>query len=227
MAEKLSHVVRRIGESASTLLDVKIALSRATGQLAPTLVVIRDMLGELEAREIHRTHDANTGRALLAQRPGGKPAKPNKPVKKRDPKRTEKPNTFASQWNAKYGACRHCGGKHWHRDCPRRPKPDAAAKKGDTTNGALTTAAPESELFAKDGGATVSFSVPSDARALCAHDSVDSVSFSHEPMPSSPMLSEQELAEQDEAELEANEERNRKYETSDSEYDSDRPYGLW
>eukprot|EP00965_Chrysotila_dentata_P128794 4257802-Pleurochrysis_carterae.AAC.1 len=44
MAEKLPHVVRRIGESASTLLDVKIALSRATGQLAPTLVAIRDML---------------------------------------------------------------------------------------------------------------------------------------------------------------------------------------
>eukprot|EP00965_Chrysotila_dentata_P174640 5765634-Pleurochrysis_carterae.AAC.1 len=33
MAEKLSHVVCRIGESASTLLDVQIALSRATGQL--------------------------------------------------------------------------------------------------------------------------------------------------------------------------------------------------
>eukprot|EP00965_Chrysotila_dentata_P178579 5898080-Pleurochrysis_carterae.AAC.1 len=78
-----------------------------------------------------------------------------------------------------------------------------------------------------DGGATVSFSVPSDARALCAHDSIDSVSFSHEPSASSPTLTEQELAEQDAAELEANEERNRKHETSDSKYDSDRPYGLW
>eukprot|EP00965_Chrysotila_dentata_P063323 2098537-Pleurochrysis_carterae.AAC.1 len=62
------------------------------------------MLGELEAREIHRTLDANAGRALLAQRPGGKPGKPGEPLKKRDTKRTEKPNTFTSQWNAKYGA---------------------------------------------------------------------------------------------------------------------------
>eukprot|EP00965_Chrysotila_dentata_P068602 2267010-Pleurochrysis_carterae.AAC.1 len=98
----------------------------------------------------------------------------NEPAKKRDPKRTEKPNTFASQWNAKYGACLHCGGKHWHGDCPRRPKPDAVAKKDGSANRALTTAVPESELFVKDGGATVSFSVPSDARALCAHDSIDS-----------------------------------------------------
>eukprot|EP00965_Chrysotila_dentata_P115397 3813740-Pleurochrysis_carterae.AAC.1 len=67
-----------------------------------------------------------------------------------------------------------------------------------------------------DGGATVSFAVPSDARALCAHDSINSVSFSHGPSASSPTLAEQELAEQDAMELEVNEERNRKYETSDS-----------
>eukprot|EP00965_Chrysotila_dentata_P207391 6184068-Pleurochrysis_carterae.AAC.1 len=67
MAEKQSNLVCLIGERTSTFLDVKIALPRATGQLAPTLTAIQDMLGELEAREIHQhTHDANAGRFLLA-----------------------------------------------------------------------------------------------------------------------------------------------------------------
>eukprot|EP00965_Chrysotila_dentata_P003117 101816-Pleurochrysis_carterae.AAC.1 len=39
------------------------------------------MLFKLEAREIHRTHDANAGRALLAQRPL-RPGKPDEPSKK-------------------------------------------------------------------------------------------------------------------------------------------------
>eukprot|EP00965_Chrysotila_dentata_P234522 6200218-Pleurochrysis_carterae.AAC.1 len=34
---KLSHVIRRIGENVGTLLDGKIALTSATGCLAPTL----------------------------------------------------------------------------------------------------------------------------------------------------------------------------------------------
>eukprot|EP00965_Chrysotila_dentata_P220522 6191828-Pleurochrysis_carterae.AAC.1 len=99
------------------------------------------MLGELEAREVHRNHNANAGRALLdVQPPSGKLGKPNEPAKKRDPRRTKKPNTFASQWSAKYGACRHCGGKHWHRDCPKRAKPDAASKRDGTPNRALSNA---------------------------------------------------------------------------------------
>eukprot|EP00965_Chrysotila_dentata_P120509 3985170-Pleurochrysis_carterae.AAC.1 len=62
------------------------------GQLGPTLTAIRDMLGELEAREVHRNHNANAGRALLVQPSNDKPDKPNGPAKKRDPRRTEKPN---------------------------------------------------------------------------------------------------------------------------------------
>eukprot|EP00965_Chrysotila_dentata_P064777 2147599-Pleurochrysis_carterae.AAC.1 len=42
MSEKLAHVIRRIGENVGTLLDVKIALTSATGRLAPTLTAIRD-----------------------------------------------------------------------------------------------------------------------------------------------------------------------------------------
>eukprot|EP00965_Chrysotila_dentata_P085602 2823980-Pleurochrysis_carterae.AAC.1 len=37
MSEKLSHVIRRIGENVGTLLDVKIALTSATGRLTVTL----------------------------------------------------------------------------------------------------------------------------------------------------------------------------------------------
>eukprot|EP00965_Chrysotila_dentata_P064657 2143916-Pleurochrysis_carterae.AAC.1 len=51
MAEKLSHVVCRIGDNVGTLLDVKIALTFATRRLAPTLTAIRDVLTELDARE--------------------------------------------------------------------------------------------------------------------------------------------------------------------------------
>eukprot|EP00965_Chrysotila_dentata_P026696 885330-Pleurochrysis_carterae.AAC.1 len=68
MAEKLSNVIRRIGENVGTLLDVKIALTSATGRLAPTLTAIRDVLTELDARE-HRVHDTSkSGRAFLAKR---------------------------------------------------------------------------------------------------------------------------------------------------------------
>eukprot|EP00965_Chrysotila_dentata_P038773 1288519-Pleurochrysis_carterae.AAC.1 len=49
MSEKLAHTVRRISELAGTLLDAKITMSRATGQLAPTVTAIRDVLSELEA----------------------------------------------------------------------------------------------------------------------------------------------------------------------------------
>eukprot|EP00965_Chrysotila_dentata_P054323 1802037-Pleurochrysis_carterae.AAC.1 len=58
MSEKLSHVIRRIGENVGTLLDVKIALTSATGRLAPTLTAIRDVLTEMEARE-HCTVDGS------------------------------------------------------------------------------------------------------------------------------------------------------------------------
>eukprot|EP00965_Chrysotila_dentata_P034067 1134657-Pleurochrysis_carterae.AAC.1 len=68
MAEKLSHVVRRIGENVGTLLDVKIALTSATGRLAPTLTAIRDVLAELEARELSVSDAGRPGRAFLAKR---------------------------------------------------------------------------------------------------------------------------------------------------------------
>eukprot|EP00965_Chrysotila_dentata_P125813 4158434-Pleurochrysis_carterae.AAC.1 len=68
MAEKLSHVIRRISELADTLLDVKVTMSHATGRLAPTVAAIRDVLAELEAREQKSAFDSGTrGRAFVAQ----------------------------------------------------------------------------------------------------------------------------------------------------------------
>eukprot|EP00965_Chrysotila_dentata_P172956 5708097-Pleurochrysis_carterae.AAC.1 len=96
MAEKLSHTIRRIGESVGTYLDVKLALGSATGRLAPTLAAIRDVLGELEAREYKRNIDSgSTGRAFLARNSHDPKAKSNSAPKEkqRDPKRRrEKPN---------------------------------------------------------------------------------------------------------------------------------------
>eukprot|EP00965_Chrysotila_dentata_P162630 5369972-Pleurochrysis_carterae.AAC.1 len=91
MSEKLAHVVRRVSELAGALLDVTITMSRATGQLSPTVTAIRDVLSELEAREQKSAFETNNrGRAFLAQqdsaahKPGEKPR--DKPLKKGDPK---------------------------------------------------------------------------------------------------------------------------------------------
>eukprot|EP00965_Chrysotila_dentata_P010315 335707-Pleurochrysis_carterae.AAC.1 len=72
MSEKLAHSVRRIGELAGTLLDVRITMSRAAGQLIPTVTAIRDVLSELEAREQKSAFESNgRNRAFLAQADGG------------------------------------------------------------------------------------------------------------------------------------------------------------
>eukprot|EP00965_Chrysotila_dentata_P204540 6182404-Pleurochrysis_carterae.AAC.1 len=99
----------------------------------------------------------------------------------------------------------------------RRERPKSCAR----------TTAPESELFAKDGGATALSSVSFDARALCAQNLSSNASFAGQRSPYWASLSELELAAQDEAELEANEECYSKHRTSNSEYDSDSPYCLW
>eukprot|EP00965_Chrysotila_dentata_P027635 918572-Pleurochrysis_carterae.AAC.2 len=68
MSEKLAHTVRRISELAGTLVDVKITMSRANGQLAPTVTAIRNVLSELEAREQKSAFESNgRNRAFLAQ----------------------------------------------------------------------------------------------------------------------------------------------------------------
>eukprot|EP00965_Chrysotila_dentata_P193738 6175935-Pleurochrysis_carterae.AAC.8 len=113
LAQKLSHVIRQIGENVGTLLDVKIALTSATGRLAPTLTAIRDVLAELEAREHSVVDSSKPGRAFLAKRNRAEKMSDAKPERQRvDPKHHDKPNTFEKEWSAQYGTCRHCGYKH-------------------------------------------------------------------------------------------------------------------
>eukprot|EP00965_Chrysotila_dentata_P169774 5603830-Pleurochrysis_carterae.AAC.1 len=54
IAEKLASVVRRLNEGTSTLLDVKIELKAAAGDLPLTLEAIRDVLSAAQAREVQR-----------------------------------------------------------------------------------------------------------------------------------------------------------------------------
>eukprot|EP00965_Chrysotila_dentata_P197947 6178510-Pleurochrysis_carterae.AAC.5 len=235
MAENLSNVIRRIEENVGTVLDVKIDLTSFTGRLAPTLTAIRDVLAELDA-------------PFLAKRKGVDKAHDDKPGHKRgDPKRQERPSTFEKDWTAKYGACRHCGGKHWHRDCPRNLKKLSAKSAGGR---ALVTSDPRhapsdgnagAALFAQEGGAIISFSAPTEGRALCTRDagsSRDSVVPLYRPdrnyfsrFPGgerSPTPSELSIEAQDAAELaKAERDADTGSDTTDSEYDVNRPYSLW
>eukprot|EP00965_Chrysotila_dentata_P089192 2945701-Pleurochrysis_carterae.AAC.1 len=68
-------------------------MSRATGQLAPTVSAIRDVLSELEAREQKSTFESNgRNRAFLAQTDLAARKANDKSLKKGDPKRAERPN---------------------------------------------------------------------------------------------------------------------------------------
>eukprot|EP00965_Chrysotila_dentata_P078709 2594461-Pleurochrysis_carterae.AAC.1 len=240
MAEKLSHVIRRISELAGTLLDVKVTMLHATGRLASTVAAIRDVLAELEAREQKSAFDSGTrGRAFDAQsgtqatvrKQGDKPHKRSD----RDPKRVGRPNTFDREWSAQFGPCRHCGGKHWHRDCPRR-RTKAENKSSAVDNRVLAASVENHEdnasaaLFARAGGATLTFDVPAEGRALCARDVELSENVASSPPANahdhrwSPTPSELEIQAQDEAELDEAERRAARSETSDSDFDPDRPY---
>eukprot|EP00965_Chrysotila_dentata_P237265 6201792-Pleurochrysis_carterae.AAC.1 len=66
VAEKLASVVRRLNDGTSTLLDVKLELKSAAGDLPLTLEAIRDVLSAAQAREVQRNLelDRPNGRAL-------------------------------------------------------------------------------------------------------------------------------------------------------------------
>eukprot|EP00965_Chrysotila_dentata_P042768 1419826-Pleurochrysis_carterae.AAC.1 len=154
-------------------------LKSAAGDLSRTLEAIRDVLSTAQAREIQRNLELErpNGRALLAESKF-KPKLPRKAAKngvkpgmKVDPKRA----AVDLKWHDKAGPCRHCGGRHWHRDCPRRkrdPAPDSRDKS--TGNAALATDADMSDaaigeaLFADGAGSrTVEFTTGAGGAALC------------------------------------------------------------
>eukprot|EP00965_Chrysotila_dentata_P171529 5660887-Pleurochrysis_carterae.AAC.1 len=49
VAENLCAVLHRLSESINTILDVKLVMKGATGDLALTLTTIRDVLSDFEA----------------------------------------------------------------------------------------------------------------------------------------------------------------------------------
>eukprot|EP00965_Chrysotila_dentata_P030621 1019457-Pleurochrysis_carterae.AAC.1 len=94
IAEKLCSVVRRISESVNTILDVKLVMKGATGNLSLTLDTIREILSDCEAREVRRNIelDKPQGRAFIAkqadQSERNKPtAAPRDRAKRADPTR--------------------------------------------------------------------------------------------------------------------------------------------
>eukprot|EP00965_Chrysotila_dentata_P210465 6185897-Pleurochrysis_carterae.AAC.3 len=107
----------------STQLDVKLELKSAAGDLPLTLESIRDVLSAAQAREVQRNFelDRPNGRALLAgdrlrKVKALRNAKKNEASPKGDPKRADSERKY----HESFGKCRHCGGAHWHRDCPKR-----------------------------------------------------------------------------------------------------------
>eukprot|EP00965_Chrysotila_dentata_P166381 5493182-Pleurochrysis_carterae.AAC.1 len=80
-----------------------------------------------------------------------------------DPKRHDKPNTFEKEWSPQYGTCRHCGGKPWHRDCPRKPRKTGTTEaNGRALNAHSSQRTPNADdvgaaLFARSESASVSF----------------------------------------------------------------------
>eukprot|EP00965_Chrysotila_dentata_P247355 6207696-Pleurochrysis_carterae.AAC.1 len=72
IAEKLCAVVSRVSESVCTILDVKLVMKGATGDLNLTLATIREVLGDFEASEVRRNIelDKPQGRAFIAKQLG-------------------------------------------------------------------------------------------------------------------------------------------------------------
>eukprot|EP00965_Chrysotila_dentata_P241281 6204191-Pleurochrysis_carterae.AAC.1 len=115
----------------------------ATGDLALTLTTIREVLSDFEARE-----NKPQGRAYVARQLGSKPDPPSTPQprdnsKRGDPARNtpnKKNKAQQGQWTNRYVKCRHCGGSHWHRDCPKRQK--AKGESSQKSAGRAATVSP-------------------------------------------------------------------------------------
>eukprot|EP00965_Chrysotila_dentata_P019481 647668-Pleurochrysis_carterae.AAC.1 len=112
IAEKLCSVVRRVSESVNTILDVKLVMKCATGDLPLTLITIREVLSNCEAREVRRNIelDKPQGRAFIAKRTDqverDKPAtsQSNRPKRGDPPRhaRDKKGKTHSGKWNTNF-----------------------------------------------------------------------------------------------------------------------------
>jgi len=118
IAEKLCAVVRCLSESINTILEVKLVMEGATGNLALTLVTIRKVFGDFEARKIHRSIelDKSQGRAFVAKQLG-KDKRTNSPLPRASPHAKQEGQIAPSgSWTNRFVKCRHRGGRHWHRN---------------------------------------------------------------------------------------------------------------
>eukprot|EP00965_Chrysotila_dentata_P025333 842037-Pleurochrysis_carterae.AAC.1 len=131
----------------------------------------------MQAREVQRNLelDRPNGRALLVD--SKHKFKSQRKLKnavtgagtKGDPKRV----ASELKWHEKAGPCRHCGGRHWHRDCPRR-KRDTEQRDKSAGNVALATDADATDaaigeaLFSSgSGNHTIEFKAGAGGTALC------------------------------------------------------------
>eukprot|EP00965_Chrysotila_dentata_P205212 6182822-Pleurochrysis_carterae.AAC.1 len=109
------------------MLDVRLLASGTTpGNLSATLDATRQVLTEAESRSARQRLLTDGGGHALEVRPmhqrkktygKGKRAAPDD--KKQHDARKLRPND-GEAWSAQWRPCRHCGGQHWRRDCPKK-----------------------------------------------------------------------------------------------------------
>eukprot|EP00965_Chrysotila_dentata_P006049 198358-Pleurochrysis_carterae.AAC.1 len=63
LAEKVANAVRRLSDSLSTLLDVKLSLNSGVGNLGLTISAARSVLSDAEARNMRRELESNPNAA--------------------------------------------------------------------------------------------------------------------------------------------------------------------
>eukprot|EP00965_Chrysotila_dentata_P096774 3198392-Pleurochrysis_carterae.AAC.1 len=104
-----------------------------------------------------------------------------------DPKRVDATRVY----DESFGKCRHCGGAHWHRDCPKRkrdPAPGKNAKAAKNTGSAAlaAAAAPDDasdaavgDALFSDGNGAVTFTCNDAGAALCVRGTPATVAGMH------------------------------------------------
>eukprot|EP00965_Chrysotila_dentata_P028963 962678-Pleurochrysis_carterae.AAC.1 len=83
LSEKIANAVRRLSDSISTLLDVKLTLVAGVGNLALTISAARGVLSDAEARNMRRELESNPGSlhafAVRSKEDRARPADPKRP----------------------------------------------------------------------------------------------------------------------------------------------------
>eukprot|EP00965_Chrysotila_dentata_P031678 1056400-Pleurochrysis_carterae.AAC.1 len=170
------------------MLDVRLLASGiAPGNLYATLDAIRYVLTEAESRSTHQRllADGGSGGHALEVRPRQQKKKekniraaPADDKKQHDARKLRPAD--GESWSTQWRPCRHCGGQHWHRDCPR--KDASAAQVNGQAN--LSTQSAQSvqrasdpldvsieSLFDPRGGPNNVELTDGGGKALCVHRS--------------------------------------------------------